>query len=151
MKFRLLGRFIVTGKPPGSNCNQQLKPVFGWTQRWLKEYRVGTHTQCLWIMVSTEAALTVMDGVGPAEANRMTIPPIRSQQHDLWTNHSTFRSNVTGGRVPGQSVHLETTGRTAKSSQRRNRRGVTGIKWVWEGHWFRLEVVTLTTYEYNNI
>lgn len=40
-------------------------------------------------------------GVGPSEPDGMTPPPMGSQPRDLGANHSTSRSNVTGGRAPG--------------------------------------------------
>lgn len=40
-------------------------------------------------------------GVGPSEPDEMTLPPMGSQPRDLGANHSTSRSNVTGGRAPG--------------------------------------------------
>lgn len=40
-------------------------------------------------------------GVGPLEPDGMTLPPMGSQPRDLGANHSTSRSNVTGGRAPG--------------------------------------------------
>lgn len=40
-------------------------------------------------------------GVGPSEPDGMTPLPMGSQPRDLGANHSTSRSNVTGGRAPG--------------------------------------------------
>lgn len=40
-------------------------------------------------------------GVGPLEPDGMTLLPMGSQPRDLRANHSTSRSNVTGGRAAG--------------------------------------------------
>lgn len=49
-------------------------------------------------------------GVGGTGAGGMTSQPIRSWPRNLWTNHSTSRSNVTGGQATRRSVHLGVTG-----------------------------------------